>query len=374
MIAKFYDYFGVLGLLSVAAWTVAIVLMGVYARRKRQGYCLLVLVVAVVSVLLADANSTKISAIRLDQRDEMAAAQKAQRESAEAAGESGSAAPVLQFAEGDPEEAVPAYRQKGKQARTAKKKVDSQAPVLQSEEEKVEPERYMRQDDLMAANRLDRINLMIVRLMLLVAIGLVFWDYLAWFNATAESRWPLPVGGKWLDDLSRKTRAVLVRPGASPRMTPEAYAERIVRKGENILYFGDRDPWEGNAYPRFKVWKWTLWSLPKLAYGLPGTPQGSEFALDAAWFGRYGVVIADEGVSRTLLADVFDLLEELRDTGAAARKTVHLMLDLPQVPSADELRTLIRTAGDTNVKVVVWAHEPVTPEYARLFEEHFGPS
>ncbi len=371
MIAKLYDYFGVLGLSSIVVWMAAVVLMAIYARKQRQRYCLLALVVAGVGVFIGDVSSDRVSAIRLDRRDEMAAAQKIQREQAAASGESGSAAPALQFAEGNPEDTLPDYRKQGKQVRDAGRRAAS-TNVVEREEESSRPERYMRQEDLLAANKLDRVNLMIVRLVLLVALGLALWDYLAWFNSTAESRWALPLAGKWMDDLFRKSHAVLVLSRAESRMTPDKYLERMVRKGENVIYFGDHDPWAGEVCPRLKLWKWPLWSLPKLVYGAAGSPQGSEFALDAAWFGRYSVVITQNLEAVSLLEDMVGVILERHDTGASARKTLHLVWDFVELPPEETIASLVRVARDTNVKLAVWSTEPVTPGMAALFEEHFG--
>lgn len=230
----------------------------------------------------------------------------------------------------------------------------------------------MRQADLLAANQLDRVNLMIVRLILLIAAGLVLWDYLAWFNATADSRWAFPIAGKWLDDLFGKSHAVLVHSRTDSRMTPEKYLERMVRKGENVIYFGDHDPWTDTVCPRIKVRKWPLWSLPKLVYGAAGSPKGSEFALDAAWFGRYGVVITQNLEAVSLFEDMVGIILERHDTGASARKTLHIVWDFIELPSQETIASLIRAVRDTNVKLVVWSAEPVTPAMAALFEEQFG--
>lgn len=371
MIAKLYDYFGVLGLTSIVVWMAAVVLMAIYARKQRQRYCLLALMVAVASVFIGDANSTRVSAIRLDQRDEMAAVQKIQREQAAALSESGSATPALQFAEGNPEDTLPDYRKRGRQSRDAGRRAAS-TNVVEREEESARPERYMRQPDLVAANQLDRVNLMIVRLILLLAAGLVLWDYLAWFNATADSRWAFPIAGKWLDGLFRKSHAVLVHSRTESRMTPDKYLERMVRKGENVIYFGDHDPWAGEVCPRLKLWKWPLWSLPKLVYGAAGSPQGSEFALDAAWFGRYSVVITQNLEAVSLFEDMVGIILERHDTGASARKTLHFVWDFIELPPQETMASLIRVAHDTNVKLAVWSSEPVTPGVAALFEEQFG--
>lgn len=373
MIAKLYDYFGVIGILSIVLWVAAIVFLLVYVRRKRHRLCLAALGIALAAVALAKVNSSKVSAIMLDRREETAAALKESREQMEAASKTGTVASVLQFAEGDPEDAALAYRKQGKQARTAGKRVALAAGQLE-EPVPAPTERLMPEADLRRANQLDRVNLLIVQLVLWAALGVVVADYLARLNSSARTRWPLPLACRWLDRLCRKTRSLLVLPGADACMAPPRYLERAIRKGENVLYFGDRDPADFPVFARLGLRRWTLWPLPKLVYGAAGAPRGSEFALDAAWFGRYGVLVLAAPEADALLADIAGLLRERHETGASARVTLHIIWDLSRLPDRAMLASLIRAAGDLNVKLAVWAHAPVAGEFAALFEERIdGP-
>jgi hypothetical protein len=320
---------------------------------------------------LAKVNSTTVSAIELDRREELAAASKA-RLTDEAAGESGAGA-TLRFAEGDPEETIQEYRKLGKQVRQKGKKPSS--TMRDSEPAVEEPEvpvRTLREAELVAANRLDRINLLIVRLLLLLAVGRVVVDYLARLNSTAGGYWPLPIAGGWLDSFSGKTHAVLVKTPTKDRMAPRAYAERVVKNGESFIYFGESDPWQGRDWlPRLSVWRWPVWRLPKVDYGDPAVSVNGEFALDAAWFNRASVVVRSED-GFPLFEYIVSLISQRHEAGAVARKTVHIIWDLPQAPAAETLLPLIQIAYDTNIKLAVWADASVGDEYASLFEESFA--
>ena len=109
-------------------------------------------------------------------------------------------------------------------------------------------------------------------------------------------------------------------------------------------------------------------------YADPEAPATGEFVLDAAWFNRCGVVAVRDEDCLPLLEHVSELLARRHEAGAVARRTVHVIWDLATVPLAEELAPLIRMSQEINVKVAVWAREPVGAEFAGLFEEEFGES
>lgn len=368
MITKIYAYFGVVGILSILVWVTALVLLVISSRsRARSLYCFLALGVAAAGLMLAKMNSSIVSDIEMDRRDEMAAMAKA-RQASDAVEETGAAA-TLRFAEGDPEDTMKEYRKKGKQLRQNGKKpagTGGRDSYVDEPEKKV---KYLPEADLLAANRLDRINLLLVRLILWLAIGRVVVDYLKRFNSTVGGYWPLPIAGRWLDSLFEKTHAVLVRAPWSGSLTPRAYAERVVRKGESFIYFGESDPWPGQSWlPRMAVRRWSVWCLPKLDYGDPELSANGEFVLDAAWFNRCGVVVQGED-GYPLFEYIVELITLRHETGAVARKTVHLIWDLPQMPSEEVILPLVQMARATNIKLTVWASTPVADELVELFEE-----
>jgi hypothetical protein len=227
--------------------------------------------------------------------------------------------------------------------------------------------RTMKLADLTLANRLDRYNLAVVRLVLLLGLALLVADYLAKFNTTSESYWPIPVGGPWLDGLRRKARAVLL---ANPNARPmKHYLDTAVRKGEAFIYLGPRDLWEKNALPMLSLGKLPLRNLPKIVYGTPAVPQGSEFVLNAAWFGRYAVVIPRRDLAGPFLEDLMEYLDERSVTRAAARHTVNLAWDFPDLPSRDALARLASLCRETNFKLVASSAEVPSPDLASCFDE-----
>ncbi len=369
MITQLYNYFGVLGILSIVVWMVALVLLLINARRQaRPISCLLALVFALAGWGLAKLNSDVVSAIELDRRDEQAAAMKARKE-AEEHDELGTAASSLKFAEGDPEETVQEYRKKGKQVRDKGKNPALEAGVESAVAEPEKVIKYLREADYLAANQLDRLNLLIVRVLLWWAVARMVLVYLRRLNSTEGSYVSVPIAGRWLDGLVGKTHSALIMAPALGRMTSQAYAERVIRKGESFIYFGETDPWQGRAWlPRMAVGRWPLWRLPKLDYGDPGLSANGEFVLDAAWFNRCAVVVSGED-GDPLFEYMAELITRRHDVGASAKRTVHLIWDLPQLPTEEVLTALVRIAPETNLKIMVWANSPVADEFDGIFEE-----
>lgn len=339
MMAELYDYFGVIGLASIAAWLAAIVLLVVSWRsRRRNRLALVALTIAVLGFVLARINSSRISSFQLDRSEEIAAVAAAQTQAERLEGP--------RFIEEEP-----AYRQQGKQQRTAGKQreltEEVAAPVTEA------PARKLAEPQLVRANRWDRYNLFAAKLALFVAVLVIIWDYLARFNRTFERYVPLPIAGAWLDHLFPKTRSASL-PGETD---VPLLLETIVRRGETFLYVSEHNPWSVPALPRLAVGRRAVWSLPLIECAAPVTTAEAEFVADAVWFQRYAVVVSG---GTAWLAELRAYLAARVLTKAAARRTVHLVLDVPV--AEDELRALLRVCGETNFKVLVRGGETVVEE------------
>lgn len=299
MIARLYEYFGVVGCASILAWLAALVLLAVFARRRQRPRAYVAaLAVSVIGFVLAEVNSRRVSAVPLETPAQQPVAEEITTEAA-----------------------VPAYRQMGKQRRDPSKA----APVVEATRQ-----RSFKEQQLLEANRLDRWNLLAVRGTLLLVIAALVIDYIVRFNRTTAGSYPLPLAGRWLDRLSPKTSSLL-----AGTLDLKTYLETVVRRGETFLYFTERDPW-GAKLPRLGG------ALPKLVYG---DPADAEFYFDAVWFRRYCVVAH----TPALLPELKSYLEWRRRTKATARRTVHVVLDLP-AGSLDELIPLCR---EVNFRLVV---------------------
>lgn len=349
MIAKLPSYFGPLGMASVFVWIGALLTLLVFLRHRRRGrFYLGAFILALAGIVLSEINSKRVSAIELDRSAEMAAAL-THRQSAVPGG--------IRFAEDAPPEAdVPTYRQMGKQKRDAGKTEVLPTETPQEQPVEAPPSRKLPEAELLAANHLDRLNLLAARATLLLAFLALIADYVARFHRTLAGSYPLPIAGRWLDTLAPKSRTILAGP-----LDLKSYLETVVRRGETFIYFGEADPWTTASLPRLGK----FWKHPKLVYGTPDVPAQAEFIFDAAWFDRYCVVVTGHAAALRLLDELRPYLEWRGFTKAAARQTVHLVWDLTTPPPDLLLNVLMPLCREANFNVVIKS-PAVAPE---LFDE-----
>lgn len=435
---KFFEYFGVMGTLSLLAWIAALVMLARSRRDKRHRWRRLFIALALAAAAwqFGETTSNTLMRAKIDDREDVARSLAEQEQIAEQARlaeqekEAGEKEITTRFAEDSPEdsptgqapaedakqsgagvaedapdaaptgeapaedakqpgagvaedspagrpgdddlatveaaEQVPEYKRRGKQTRGEDKK--ERLDDLGVVEDDLPDVRYMLGDDLIAAKKLDHLNRFVIRLILWTCVGLIVWDYLRAFNATLTTRWLVPIGGRWLDSVSPKARLVLVPPDMATALSPRDYAGAAVRRGENVIYFGTHDPWpEAGRLVRLACRSWLVWALPKVVAGAPGVPDDREFLLDGAWFGWYAVVVP--AAAPDVLARMIELLWQRHETGAVARRTVHLVWALPEPPGGDALAALRRLAGDTNVRLAVWTGAVCSPELREGAEE-----
>ena len=139
---------------------------------------------------------------------------------------------------------MPLYKQRGKKTREEGKEEEIseiRAAAAAAGEQKsilgtVQQIVLMPEADKILADKLDLLNLFVAQWILVLAIGMVVWDYLSRFNETFDAIMPLPIAGPWLDRLYPKKHIVLAK-----RPTSEGLRDfllKVVRKGETFIYLG----------------------------------------------------------------------------------------------------------------------------------------
>ena len=375
MITTIVTYLGIWGLRALIAWLTALIILitGSFIRSRPRAY-LIALIVAIIAYLCANHNhNTWYASIRLDRTDEISAAL-AQREPQEGL------ATTVRYAEDDPEDrveggayrptrdpaAVPAWRQRKaleSQTDPAATPGDTtqETPDIHGEQ-LIEEEAvlYLKADRLSIVRQLERANRLALNLVLLLTLLAILYDYITTFNSIRSRRLTLPLSGALLDSLSPKTRAMVIRT-PEKQWQPAALLSRALRKGENVIYFGDPSIWSNTTtLPRLSLFTLPspIWRIPILRYGSADTPTGSEFAFDAAWFGRYAVVIPATAPVVDILHDIADILQERRRSGARARTTLVIGWHLPDPPDKDLLTTLNRLTDEANLTILIWPPAP----------------
>ncbi len=383
--------FGPAGVVSFVALVTSIIILAAFARSvMRPLRWKIALGLGIVGWLLARVASDRVSSIEVDRTEELEAArlyQKRLREEME-----GFAFQRVRFAEDTEsdrldvaglkkeelaaltgaveksEGPVPAYMADGKQQRTAGKKKQVSAASLASKDDSAAGLK-MKERDVLAANRLDRYNLLVSNIVLLASLCAVGWDYARRFNRTIGGSMPLPLSSKWLQAISPPARTVLWR---APDMRQiRSYLETVVLRGETFAWYGN-SPWEGSlpqSLPRVVFRSFRFGSCPVLVFGAADVPLEAEFFFDAVWFNRYAVVVTDPSEGQTMLEKWLDLCKSRRTKRARAGKMVHIIWGFDEPLPHDILSGMANMAESLNFKLVVTTPAAVTGEYGSFFSE-----
>jgi len=382
------DYFSIIGYVSVVLWLLVPVLWFLYFKQRaskgttpprglRRWLGLVSLVVALVAAILAKVNSvTYVNRIQLDQSAEVHAAQ-AKQEAARKLAEksrSGEVAQVrfaedasgdyldeggmdsadLKYMEKIRESEEPEWK-KAKKTRTAGGKPDDslEAQVGGQEEKKsvtVAPEAEEKVIMMVASkkvvvDRLDNANLKMTRLIVLLALLLVLYDYLWRANRYDEAFLPLPVPSSWVTAFS--PLAPLVEQPVPPRRTLLEELAWITKRGDVFVYLTD-DPFAAAKLPS---------QLPRV--GKRRRPVevvhvkagdnliSDEFIFESLWYGRACFAVdASERVQR-LLEKFLVLLADRKTCRAKVAQSVHIVWHsqspLPEQWQSDGLRLMQST-------------------------------
>jgi hypothetical protein len=113
---------------------------------------------------------------------------------------------------------------------------------------------YLKGPQLRVVNQIHRLSGMAIDLLLIAVLMTILWNYVVTFNAPWNTWWPLPLSGEAIDAFSPKRPTQMLRPGDEPYAPPEVFLGRALRKGENVIYFGQRPIWESMpAVPRLSL-------------------------------------------------------------------------------------------------------------------------
>ena len=409
-----------IGVWAAIAAAVAVVVAWAVQRREVP-LAFAMLLVSLVAFGLGRWNSDNVSMIREDRSAELAAARQRQLAARRAEAQKlRSRAADIRFAEDDANDAMdaagysdqeleklessaePEYRRRGKRQRNPNQ-IDESLPAIDAavaglDDDDAPPYRYLPGDDYVLANQLDLMNRFAVWLTLVTALLLAAVEYLRRFNDTFGSILPLPIANRTIDAIWAKTHSVLLLNrgdaealGTDGTSTPSSassafsalksssqpvaeYLETAVRKGESFIVFTRKDPWpERTHLPRLPG-TGRLRALGKIAARAGEPACEPELVLESAWYGRYAFVLLADGYAgpaAEALGEIMNMLQMRLRTRARARRSVHLVWDVPEAPPAEVVKELAFLCRETNLKLVAVADDPGAWP-AEAFEETFG--
>lgn len=389
--SKLWDYFGFVGVSSLLLWLAVLVMLLIFRRSPRRTAVYAGCIgAAVLAALLARWNFINVSYIMVDRGDQQAAI--ADEGEAELRAEAIEAlrrnAAQINFAEDDPTDALDvagaqevdpsvveqagaaeyAYRERGKQQREAGKKRNSEEIQEAAEVVTNEPTlRYMSETDVMRATALARLNRSLAKWVLFAAAVALVVDYLSRLNRTWGGYWPLPIAGRWIDAVFRKTHSTLVSPAGQQDI--DALLTFIVRKGETYIDMGPAAQHADDAVARLSLRGRPLVLLPRYRVEQVADEAQLDWVFESAWFGRACFVIGDIAEARRFMAYMLDRLRMRRIPQARARRTVNLVWRFDDAPDAALLDEALNLCPEVNFKLIVRA--PATDATAVLggFEE-----
>lgn len=381
-----WDIFNAIGYLSVLLWVGVLLLWLTHWKLKRRSLCRLALVLALAAFVCAMINSVMhVNRIQLDRSAQMAeweARQEASRQAAldsrgdevaqirfaeDAAGEfmdkAGMDEADLKYMAKLEEPSVPEWR-KAKKTRAGDGAPDDSLEGLIGDGEKTEGIEsdlleeseesspiLMKEADMVMAHRLDRWNLKLTRILILLAVLVLVIDYLRRANIYKQATTPLPLPSAWITSLTAMP-PVVVRPEPPRRTVPKELAW-LIKRGDSFVYLTD-DPAAAAGIPA---------SLPRLAMVLRReevvqVTEGDDglsddFVFEALWFGRASFVVDSSGRAERMLTRFLELLEERKTTRARVTQTVHIVWDLKEPMPEAILEPLTQLAQDSGFSLFI---------------------
>lgn len=396
MITSFYDYAGLVGLISVITWIAAWVVTAIYAGAKKlrlANVSRVALVLALTAFFSAKMASHVISEIEVARtpppedperaktletmKNRAANVRFAEDSATDRLDIGGASSHELQVAgvattqSADWRSALVKQKRDAGMSKSASPTEATATQPAESGEAPVKPPRTLPEAEVLRANRLDDINLFITRLTLIVAIVLVLIDYLRRFNQTFTRVLPLPIASPLLDEFFPKSHLIAVarKPGQTGPGAIKAFLEKALLKRENFLYMGASDPWSNqDTLPRLLVQQKTI-RIDKLICDESVSNTFRGFALEAVWHGQACVVCPSEASSLTMLEFAASVLGDKNLNIEPALRTVNVVWDFEAAPPDELLQQLARACPASNFRLFVVSAAPAQP---KLFTETYS--
>jgi len=373
-----FAIFSIFGYISVLLWLVAAVLLWLHYRgRPRRWRCHYAISLVLAAFILAQINSKfYVNHLQVDQSEAVAAAhakQAAARKMAE--DERGGDVAQIRFAEDDradfmdmagldeadrkyietiDESVTPEWKQQKRQRSATPAEDDSLEAQLDTTEkaggvasgeleQKDEKGVVLPEKMVMLANRLDGLNIKLIRWFLLAGIVVLVVDYLQRFNRAEEAYLPLPFPSALVNSLA-PLPVVCTIPSSHRRSQIEDLAW-LVRRGDSFIFLTTDTavaaaiPDQMPRFPRGRC------PVDVLHVKADDPLINDEFIFEGLWYNRAAFVIDSAIRAESFLTGLYERLVDRRQTRARVRQTVHIVWAL-DVPLADMLHEdVIRLAG-----------------------------
>lgn len=369
---------GLIGMVSLLAWIVAavIVIVGLPMHRRGGPY-VVALGLAVVSAVTSWFASSTVNAIQVDRSEQ----EQRIAEIAEAELEDKASQRRLAFAEDTQveqlaieadigqaslteaqrralrektREAVPAWKARGKQQRdeAAIEEGTAADAFVDEQEQQQAAVVKMLPRPLAIADGIDKVNLVMAEVVLVIVLLALIWHYLRRFNRVFDPVLPLPVGGRWLDGLMGRSHVAWLASDKPDKL--HRLLKSLAAKDETIVDIAAKPlPWMHNLS------RWLGIATPRrtLEYHEPQALHG-EFNFESAWFGRYHLELVGEATARAYIEQILPQLARRERSRASAMTAVNLVWRLPASALPTDIDRFVEQCERTNHRLIIVASEP----------------
>lgn len=371
--------FSLIGYLSVLLW-IGVPLLWLLRKRSRW-LCPAALGLALVALVFAKINSgTHVNRIEPDrsaQMESVRATEEKKRKAAEE-GRSGQVADVrfaedgsgdfldkggmdesdLKYMESLDGESEPEWK-KAKKNRSGSKDEDGSLDSMVGgkkaidgvntealEEKQDKPPILMSDADMAMAHRLDGLNLTVIRVLILLAVLMLVFDYLGRANVHAEAILPLPLPSAWTDAIRPMPPRVFRTTPARRDMVGEL--AWLAKRGDCFVCLTD----EAETLPASLSRLGKAWRRVDVLR-VEGERISDDFVFEALWYGRSCFVVDSSERADRMFARFLELLEERKKVRARVVQTAHVVWDLKRPVSDQQLDTFTRLAKATGFSLFV---------------------
>lgn len=373
-----WELFSTMGYVSVALW-ISVPLLWLLHQliRPRRWLAHLALGVSIAAFVLASVHSrTYIGRIQVDRSDQIEGQMSRQALARQAAEQerSGEVAQIrfaedassdfldtaglddadLEYFQGFDDGQEPAWKREKKARSTDASEPDDLESLIGASEQRegVEVAEALQQKegqepilmsdaDKLAADRLDKANLVVSRSVVLLALLFVGFDYVRRLNSYNESYFPLPLPSAWADELTPRTTVQTL--ADKPRRSLLGELKAISRRGEVFVLLTDDPELAQQAktpMPRLPGGFWPIRVLDADAE----PAMDDTFVFETLWFARHSFVVQSPERVQPMLERFIALLSDRIASRAKTRRAVHVVWDLP-TPIPGDLCARIETLG-----------------------------
>lgn len=200
----------------------------------------------------------------------------------------------------------------------------------------------MGSDDKTLANRIDGINLTIIRYFILASILWIVIDYLGRANVYRESYLPMPLPSAWTNAFVSMP-AVWTRP-SKPRRKMVDELKWLWRRGDAFIYLTDDDARANQAIEELAPYAQKRRRMD--LFRLDDGEWSKDYVFEALWYGRACFVAGPGSDPQAWIRGLLEPLKKRRETRARVRQTVHLVWDM-QTVLPDELEKDLAQLAET---------------------------